>query len=38
MAAAGAATDWTAVGQQIEALQRKLDEIGPVNLVAIEEY
>jgi chromosome segregation protein len=38
MAAAGAATDWNAVGQQIEALQRKLDEIGPVNLVAIEEY
>jgi chromosome segregation protein len=38
MAAAGAATDWNAVGQQIEALQQKLDEIGPVNLVAIEEY
>ncbi|HEY1661326.1 MAG TPA: chromosome segregation protein SMC [Verrucomicrobiae bacterium] len=38
MAANGAATDWNAVGQQIEALQQKLDEIGPVNLVAIEEY
>ncbi|MFZ0827060.1 MAG: chromosome segregation protein SMC [Verrucomicrobiia bacterium] len=38
MASAGAATDWNAVGQQIESLQQKLDEIGPVNLVAIEEY
>jgi chromosome segregation protein len=38
MAAAGAATDWNAVAQQLEALQKRLDEIGPVNLVAIEEY
>ena len=38
MAAAGAATDWTGVSQQVEALQQKLDEMGPVNLVAIEEY
>jgi chromosome segregation protein len=38
MAASGAATDWTTVAQQIEALQQRLDEIGPVNLVAIEEY
>jgi chromosome segregation protein len=38
MAAAGAATDWNAIAQQIEALQKRLDEIGPVNLVAIEEY
>jgi len=38
MAASGAATDWNAVGGQIEALQKRLDEIGPVNLVAIEEY
>ncbi len=38
MAASGAATDWTVVAQQIETLQKRLDEIGPVNLVAIEEY
>jgi len=38
MAASGAATDWAAVAQQTEALQKRLDEIGPVNLVAIEEY
>jgi chromosome segregation protein len=38
MAASGAGTDWTAVGQQVEALQTKIDEMGPVNLVAIEEY
>lgn len=38
MAASGAATDWNAVTQQIETLQKRLDEIGPVNLVAIEEY
>jgi len=38
MAAAGAATDWEVVAQQVDALQRKLDEMGPVNLVAIEEY
>ena len=38
MAASGAATDWTAVADQIGALQTRLDEIGPVNLVAIEEY
>ena len=38
MAAAGGATDWAAVTQQVEALQKRLDEIGPVNLVAIEEY
>ena len=38
MAASGVATDWNAVGQQLEALQKRLDEIGPVNLVAIEEY
>ena len=38
MAAAGAATDWTAVSQQVELLQQRLDEMGPVNLVAIEEY
>ncbi|MCX6923775.1 MAG: chromosome segregation protein SMC, partial [Verrucomicrobia bacterium] len=38
MAAAGAATDWAAVGQQVETLQQRIDEMGPVNLVAIEEY
>ncbi len=38
MAAAGVATDWTVVAQQVEGLQQRLDEMGPVNLVAIEEY
>jgi chromosome segregation protein len=38
MAAAGAATDWSAVAGQTESLQKRLDEMGPVNLVAIEEY
>jgi chromosome segregation protein len=38
MAASGAGTDWTQVAQQVEVLQQKLDEMGPVNLVAIEEY
>jgi chromosome segregation protein len=38
VAAAGAATDWEAVAQQVTALQLRLDEMGPVNLVAIEEY
>jgi chromosome segregation protein len=38
MAASGVGTDWTAVAQQVETLQQRLDELGPVNLVAIEEY
>jgi chromosome segregation protein len=38
VAAAGVATDWEAVAQQVTALQQRLDEMGPVNLVAIEEY
>ncbi|HVV00993.1 MAG TPA: chromosome segregation protein SMC, partial [Verrucomicrobiae bacterium] len=38
MAAAGAAPDWDGVARQVEELQRRLDEMGPVNLVAIEEY
>jgi chromosome segregation protein len=38
MAASGAGTDWTAISQQVDALQTRLDEMGPVNLVAIEEY
>ena len=38
MAASGVGTDWPQVQQQVEALQTRLDEMGPVNLVAIEEY
>jgi chromosome segregation protein len=38
MAAAGAATDWEAVAKQVQELQQRIDEMGPVNLVAIEEY
>jgi chromosome segregation protein len=38
MEAAGAATDWKAVADQVGALQKRLEEMGPVNLVAIEEY
>jgi chromosome segregation protein len=38
MAASGAATDWGGVAQQVEIVQQRLDEMGPVNLVAIEEY
>jgi chromosome segregation protein len=38
MAASGVGTDWNAVGQQVTVLQQKLDDLGPVNLVAIEEY
>lgn len=38
MAAAGLATDWNTIAQQVSALQEKIDEMGPVNLVAIEEY
>jgi chromosome segregation protein len=38
MAASGAATDWAAVGEQVATLQTRIDEMGPVNLVAIEEY
>ena len=38
MAAGGAATDWNAVGEQVAVLQKRIDEMGPVNLVAIEEY
>jgi chromosome segregation protein len=38
MAAGGVATDWASVTQQVEALQKRIDEMGPVNLVAIEEY
>ncbi len=38
MAASGTATDWAAVTEQVSLLQTRIDEIGPVNLVAIEEY
>jgi chromosome segregation protein len=38
MAQAGAATDWNAVAEQVSTLQKRVDEMGPVNLVAIEEY
>jgi chromosome segregation protein len=38
MAESGAGTDWNAVSRQVAELQTKLDEMGPVNLVAIEEY
>jgi chromosome segregation protein len=38
MAAAGVSTDWAMVAEQVAELQRRLDEMGPVNLVAIEEY
>ena len=38
MAASGAGTDWAAVTEQVATIQKRIDEIGPVNLVAIEEY
>src|SRR6185369_5387765 len=38
MAAAGASTDWNLVAEQVSALQKRIEEMGPVNLVAIEEY
>jgi len=38
MAESGAGTDWNSVQQQVAELQQKIDEMGPVNLVAIEEY
>lgn len=38
MAASGASTDWASVADQVTSLQKRIDEMGPVNLVAIEEY
>jgi len=38
MAQRGLATDWAVVAEQVGALQRRIEEMGPVNLVAIEEY
>jgi chromosome segregation protein len=38
MAGGGTVTDWDQVRGQVEALQQRIDEMGPVNLVAIAEY
>ena len=38
MAACGVSTDWEAVAGEVAALQKRIDEMGPINLVAIEEY
>ncbi len=38
MAAAGAATNWEAVAEQVAALQQRIEEMGAINLVAIQEY
>ncbi len=38
MANAGVATDWNAVAEQVTGLQKRIEEMGPVNVVAIEEY
>jgi len=38
MSEAGVSTDWSAVAEQVTALQNRIDEMGPVNLVAIAEY
>jgi chromosome segregation protein len=38
MEESGASTDWGAVAEQVNALQKRIDEMGPVNLVAIDEY
>ncbi len=38
MAERGVATDWDKVMEQVAHLQKRLEEMGPVNLVAIEEY
>ena len=38
LAAGGLATNWDLVAQQVQVLGKRLDEMGPVNLVAIEEY
>ena len=35
---AAAVLDWGVVAEQVAALQQRLDDMGPVNLVAIEEY
>jgi chromosome segregation protein len=38
MAASGGATDWQSVADQVAQLQTRIEEMGPVNLVAITEY
>ncbi len=38
MSERGLATDWNAVAEQVTGLQKRIEEMGPVNLVAIEEY
>ncbi len=38
MAASGTATDWDQVTEQVDSLLQRVEEMGPVNLVAIEEY
>ncbi|HAM71370.1 MAG TPA: chromosome segregation protein SMC, partial [Verrucomicrobiales bacterium] len=38
MAASGAGTNWAGIAEQVASLQKRVDEMGPVNLVAIEEY
>lgn len=38
MSERGLATDWNAVSEQVAGLQKRVEEMGPVNLVAIEEY
>jgi len=38
MAEAGGSTDWTAIADQVAALEKRLADMGPVNMVAIEEY
>ncbi|HEV2692176.1 MAG TPA: chromosome segregation protein SMC [Verrucomicrobiae bacterium] len=38
MAEANVVPDWNEVQLKVEALQQRIDEMGPVNLVAIEEY
>lgn len=38
MEAAGASQDWDQIEEQVKLLQDEVDSMGPVNLVAIEEY
>jgi len=38
MAESGVATDWNAVAEHIAALQKRIEEMGPVNPMALEEF